>query len=196
LLLFKFFGYKFVTDLYFVALKFLIYKLITNFSSRINVIHRLLVYLFTQFRFFIVSDLYLKSKAVGSGRVANEFFELLEKSSPVKLLESNIDAAQSDGVVAELTLDGKFIIKKTKVNESYKFRHDEVKFERWISTKKKQIGDFLRYRPLNSKINNIQHFHFRFQNLINIIFKLTKFQNIHHIKLFASIVFISDLKAN
>jgi len=71
----------------------------------------------------------LKPKTIRTGGVTKVFLELLEKRCPLQLLESNVNAAQSDSVVAELALDGKLIIKETKVNERYKFRHDEVEFE-------------------------------------------------------------------
>ena len=60
----------------------------------------------------------MKSKTVGRGSVTNVFFELLEEYRPLELLESYVDAAQSNGVVAEFTLDRKFIIEKAKVDES------------------------------------------------------------------------------
>ena len=116
----------------------------------------------------------LEAEAVGSRSVTNVFFELLEERRPLKLLESDVDAAESDGVVAELTLDGEFVIEQAKVDESYELGHDEVEFERWVGAEEKQVGYFLRNRPLNSKIYRIEYFHFSFDYLIDVIFKLTK----------------------
>ena len=83
MLLLKLLGDEFVSNLYFVTLKFLVYELIADFSPRINFINRLLIDLWTQFRFFVISDLYLKTKSIRSGGVPNVFLQLLEEHRPL-----------------------------------------------------------------------------------------------------------------